>query len=107
MLTTVILMGIALAIVLLVLTVMVHKQSIEYAYAVLYGDLLTFKYWISNCEISKANHTTAIARIWLERTRPQASIPEYGDLIYEITYIFTNRFADFIQERGSKNNNHD
>ena len=104
MLTTIILLGIALAIVLIALTVRVHKQSVEYAYTILYGNLLTFKYWISSCEISKANHTTAIARIWLERARPQALIPEYGDLIYEITYIFTKRFADFIQERGSKNN---
>lgn len=104
MLTIVILLGIALAIALIMLIVIMHKQSVEYAYAILYGNLLDFKYWISNCEISKANHTTTLARIWQERTRPQAAIPEYTDLIHEITYIFIKRFADFIQEQGSKNN---
>ena len=80
------------------------KREAQYAYNVLYEDLLSFKYYVEHTPINNISHGNIINRIKLERARDQMAVPRYCNLLHEITHIFTKRFADFIQERGSKNN---
>jgi len=80
------------------------KREAQYAYNVLYDDLLSFKYYVENTPINNISHGNIIHRIKLERARDQMTVPEYCNLLHDITHIFTKRFADFIQDRGSKNN---
>lgn len=95
----------AVGVMIFAFLVILWIQKTEYAYRVLYEDLKSFKYYVENTPINNISHGNIINRIKLERTRHEMCEKEYSDLVAEITFIFIKRFADFIQDRGSKNNN--
>jgi hypothetical protein len=95
----------AVGVMIFAFLVILWIQKIEYAYRVLYEDLKSFKYYVENTPINNVSHGNIINRIKLERARHEMCEKEYSDLVWEITLIFIKRFADFIQDRGSKNNN--
>jgi hypothetical protein len=78
-------------------------QKTGYAYRVLYEDLKSFKYYVENTPINNVSHGNIINRIKTERARKEMCEKRYCNLLDEITLIFVKRFADFIQDRGSKN----
>lgn len=95
----------AIGVIVFIVIVILSVRETENAYTKLYEDLRSFKYYVENTPVNDVSHGNIISRIKTERARKEMYEKEYSDLVSEITYIFIKRFADFIQDRGSKNNN--
>ena len=85
-------------------TVIMWIAQDRYSYTTRYEDLKSFLYWIENCPANEHNRATALDRIKTERARDEMEVPEYLNLVNDITFVYVKKWAALIGQRGDKNN---
>lgn len=72
-------------------------------YEVWYNNLMSFKYYVDNCEVNTISRDIIKQRLKIERGKAKGTGPEYMALVYDITEVYIKRFAGLIAGERESN----